>query len=104
MNHDILITHERTLLGAIDSFQGTLVRTRPYLAAEYGEILENFAQAWLDGGYPNQLDSMTYSWIRAYLGANDHPALAKTVLQAFFDWTVTHTLIDHHPMEIDVII
>lgn len=93
-----LIVHERTLLGALDSFQGTMVRTRPYLAAAYNEILEDFAERWIDSGHPNELDAIAPAWIEAYLSTQEDRSTATAALHGFFSWAVAQHLIATHPM------
>ncbi|ABX07062.1 MAG TPA: hypothetical protein DEF47_13750 [Herpetosiphon sp.] len=95
-----LLVHERTLLGALDSFAGTLVRTRPQLAADYNEYLDDFAQRWIDSGYPNELDSISTYWVQAYLSSLSlaQREVAKAALHSFFDWAVSQGLIDQAPL------
>lgn len=93
-----LIVHERTLLGALDSFSGTLVRSRPYLAAEYGAVLEEFADRWLDGGYPNEIDALSDNWVRAFIASSEDRRLAREALRAFFVWAVGQRLVTRHPL------
>lgn len=94
-----LVVHERTLLGALDSFRGTLVRTRPQLAATYGEHLEDFADRWLASSYPNEIDSVAPHWISAYLASCLDRSTAELVIRAFFTWAVQQRLVDEHPMD-----
>lgn len=93
-----LIVHERTLLGAIDSFQGTLVRTRPQLAGAYGEYLEDFADRWLDSGYPNALEDIAPHWVSAYLASSLDQETATAALMSFFNWATQQALIARNPM------
>lgn len=92
-----LIVHERTLLGALDSFLGTLVRTRPQLAADYSEHLEDFADRWINS-YPNQIDAVAPHWISAYLASSLDRPTAEAAIQAFFSWALQQDLVSDHPM------
>ena len=98
LNAQTMIVHERTLLGALDSFAGTMVRTRPQLAAVYGEVLEDFADRWLESNYPNEIDAVAPNWVKAYLVSCENRPTAEAALQAFFSWAVSQDLITTHPM------
>ncbi|HYF63857.1 MAG TPA: hypothetical protein VD886_13640 [Herpetosiphonaceae bacterium] len=93
-----LIVHERTVLGALDSFSGTLVRSRPYLAAAYGAILEEFAARWLDSGYPNEIDAVSDNWVRAFIASSEDRQLAREALRAFFVWAFEQKLVATHAL------
>lgn len=95
---EALIVHERTLLGALDSFSGTLVRSRPYLAAAYGDLLDEFADRWLASGYPNEIDAISANWIKAFIASSADRQLAREALRAFFVWAVGQGLITTHPL------
>ena len=93
-----MIVHERTLLGALDSFSGTLVRRRLYLAAEYGDILEEFADRWLESGYPNEIVALSDNWVRAVLASSEDRRPAREALRAFFVWAVGQRLVARHSL------
>jgi hypothetical protein len=93
-----LVVHERTLLGALDSFLGTVVRTRPQLAAAYGEHLEDFAARWLASSYPNEIDAVAPHWISAYLASSLDRSTAEAAIRDFFSWAVLQNLVPEHPM------
>jgi len=95
---DGLVVHERTLLGALDSFRGTLVHTRPQLAAAYGAHLEAFVNRWLASSYPNAIDMVAPHWIRTYLASCLDRSTAEAAMRAFFTWAVQQQLVAVHPM------
>ena len=92
------IVHERTLLGAIDSFMGTLVRTRPQLAAAYGEHLEDMADHWLAGGYPNLLDAVATNWVSAYLASSLNREEAQAAIEDLYTWAQREGLVARSPL------
>ena len=61
-----LLIHERTLLGAIDSYLGGLVHVRPHLATGYRASLELLADQWLAAGGTNEL-----TWAFVHNQSND---------------------------------
>ena len=97
MTEDFVV-HERTLLGALDSFLGTIVRTRPQLAAAYGQHLEDFADRWLASDYPNEIDSVAPHWISAYLASSLDRTTAEAAIRSFFSWALGQKLVSEHPM------
>lgn len=99
MNPELLalMTHERTLLGAIDSYLGALVRVQPQLAARHGAVLEDLAERWIEGGQANEIDAVTASWVRAFLASVEDRELAGAAVQQFFAWAGAQQLIDSNP-------
>lgn len=86
--------HERMLIGAIDSFLSTVVHVRPYLATVYREQLEQFADYWIEEGYPNELDSVDEDALAFYLATRPYPATAEKVLREFYSWAHNAGLLD----------
>ena len=85
-NPDDYRVHERTLLGAIDSFLKALVRLRPQQAAAYGDVLEDFATCWLERGGLNQVESVERDWLTLYLETSSDRIAAAAALGDFYEW------------------
>lgn len=94
------IVHERMLVGAIDSFLGSVVHVRPYLAAEYREQLERVAERWIAGGGQNELDRIHPDWLEFYLKTVEDPTTAEIALRDFYRWALRENLIDYAPLEV----
>jgi len=78
--------HERTLLGAIDSYLSSLVHTRPFLAADQREALGRFAEWWLnEQGGANDV-AASHANVRDYLMRIEHAGPDMAALKSFFDW------------------
>jgi len=80
------IVHERTLLGAIDSYLGGLVHVRPHLAGAYREQLEALADAALAAGLPNAVEAPGPAWLRGFVAASADPDQARAALGDFYRW------------------
>jgi len=92
------LVHERTLLGALDSFLAGVVHVRPYLAGSYRDQLEAFAEGWLAAGGANQIDSISPAWLAAYFQTASDRAAAEEALRQFYDWAVAEGLTEHWPL------
>lgn len=89
--------HGRMLLGAIDSFMATVVHVRPHLAPGYRDALEAFAETWIDGGHPNQIDSLDEVWLLSYLEGCGIRSLTEIALREFFAWAKHEGLLERIP-------
>jgi hypothetical protein len=89
------LVHERTLLGAIDSYLSSLVHTRPFLAADQRGALEHFADWWLnEQGGANDVSVVGAAEVRGYLTRIEHGGAAMTALKSFFDWARKEGLVE----------
>jgi hypothetical protein len=80
------IVHERTLLGAIDSYLGGLVHVRPHLAGEYREQLEALAEGALAAGLPNAVEAPGAAWLRGFIAACADAEGARAAIGDFYGW------------------
>ncbi len=81
------LVHERTLLGAIDSYLSELVHTRPFLAADQRETLEIFADWWLnEQSGANDIGAIGSTHLRDFQPHIEHSGVAMIALRMFFDW------------------
>ena len=94
------IVHERMLVGAIDSFLGSVVHVRPHLAADYREQLERVAERWIAGGGQNELERVHHDWLEFYLKTVEDPATAEIALRDFYRWALRENLIDCTPIRL----
>jgi hypothetical protein len=81
-----LLSHERSLLGAIDTFLSSLVHTRPFLAGEYRDALHVFADVWLASDGENDLAALNDARIRdcmALVTPTDH---SDQAIAEFTSW------------------
>ncbi len=93
------LTHERALLGAVDSYLGELVHVRPFLAQHYREICENMAEEWLENGGRNAIDALTPEWLSHYVVRQTDSVAAAEVLSSFCSWAVDQGLIVESPFQ-----
>ncbi|MBC8077641.1 MAG: hypothetical protein H7Y32_16315 [Chloroflexales bacterium] len=93
------IVHERTLIGAIDSYMGGLVHVRPHLAGDYREQLEALADAALDAGFANAIEAPGADWLRAYLHRAPNPEHARAAINDFYRWAVAQSFVASHPLD-----
>ena len=99
VNFDLV--HERTLMGAVDSFLGQLVHVRPHLAGAYRDHLETMVEQWLTAGYANQLEAVTGDWLQHYLrsAAQAEPdQRPDRAVRDFYQWAVRQQLLEHSPV------
>jgi hypothetical protein len=96
------IVHDRTLLGAIDSFLKELVHVRPYLSSRYGPALEGMAECWLDSGGANLLVAVDSGWLWAYIQDALEPATAQKACEELFRWAMRNELVEHSPLALFV--
>lgn len=94
MPEDVIV-HERTLLGAVDSYLGHLVHVRPYLAPHYRAGLEAMADDWLEDGHPNWLTAIDSQWLAQWRATMPG---AEKAIDDFFAWTVRAGLVDVNPL------
>ena len=83
------VVHERTLLGAIDSYLSQLVHTRPQLASDHREALEHFAEVWLhEHSGENDVTAATTDrvFMKSYLARVEHAGPTMLALKSFVDW------------------
>jgi hypothetical protein len=92
--------HERTLLGAIDSYLGGLVHVRPHLASGYREQLEAMADAALaERGFPNAVEAPERGWLRAFVAASADPKAAHAAVNDFYRWAELQGFVAAHPFD-----
>lgn len=96
MSLESLIVHDRTLLGALDSFLKAVVHVRPQVVARYEDALATMTEQWLAQGGDNLVARLDPAWLDQYLQATDDPML-RPALQDFFRWNVQNDLLpeDH---------
>ncbi len=92
------LIHERTLLGAFDSYVHALVHAKPYLVNRHEAALDELAEAWLAAGGENALEALDAQWLRTYLA--DAPArdTLSQALDDFYGWAVRNDLLDQNPL------
>ncbi|CAN5584455.1 hypothetical protein BH10CHL1_BH10CHL1_05120 [soil metagenome] len=95
---NLTLVHERTLVGAVDSFLGQLVHVRPHLAGAYRQHLEVMAEHWLATGQPNLLEMVPPSWLKKYLQV-PHYEHHQSALRDFYVWAVRENLLERSPLE-----
>jgi hypothetical protein len=89
------LTHQRTLLGAVDTYVSDLVHTRPHLAAAHRARLEDFAEWWLEEqGGANDIRAISAAQVRDYLTRIEPSGASATAVRSFFDWARAEHLID----------
>lgn len=89
------IVHDRTLLGAADSYIRELVHVRPRLADAYEEQMEQFTERWLADGGDNVLSAVDAAWLRAYVAEAADSAAAEETLRSFYAWVAENDLVAH---------
>ncbi len=88
------LVHERTLLGAVDSYLKALVHVRPHLARRYEALLENMTQQWfLDGG-PNLVAAIDAVWLTKYVAVATDRAMLLLALSDFYRWASRNGLVE----------
>ncbi len=80
------IVHERTLLGAIDSYLGGLVHVRPHLAGDYREQLEALAEGALAAGLTNAVEAPDAAWVGQFIAASADAEGARAAIGDFYRW------------------
>jgi hypothetical protein len=93
------IVHERTLLGAIDSYLGGLVHVRPHLAGNYREQLETMAEAALEAGFPNAVEAPEASWLEGFVAVSAEPKEARAAIADFYSWAESQGFVSSAPLE-----
>lgn len=98
MSANELVAHDRMLVGAIDSFMGSVVHTRPFLASEYREQLERLAERWIGEGGANALAAVSSEWLRSYLAGTEEPEKAELAVRELYTWALSEELITASPL------
>jgi len=98
MSLTIDFVHERTLLGAVDSYLKALVHVRPALVQRYEAVLESLCEAWLATGGANAVAALHVSWLATYLAAVPDRLTALLVCQDFYRWALTEQLLTTNPV------
>ncbi len=93
------LAHERTLVGAVDSFLGELVHVRPYLRSDYSEVLESMTERWIEEIGINRIDVVEPQWLGAYIATAHDRTLAMNALHDFYKWAIQRDLIDENPLD-----
>ena len=83
--------HEKTLLGAIDSYMSALVHVRPYLAHGHRQVLEALAEQWLDEEGANAVSAIPKAWLDGYIGKH---AERVPAIRDFYAWAGRENLLD----------
>jgi hypothetical protein len=97
MEQAVELLHERTLLGAVDSYLKGLVHNRPFLANRYSVALESLSERWLAAGGANALAALDANWVQAHLEIEPQSETAQAAVQDFFRWAVSEQLIPQAP-------
>jgi len=92
------LAHERTLLGAVESFLGELVHVRPWLAEEYRDACEEMVQWWMESDGGNEIGAVTSEWVQAWLADQAMSPASPAALQDLFAWAVARGLIESNPL------
>jgi len=98
MNVTLPLAHERTLVGAIDSYLKELVHVRPFLAQRYTDVLEGMAERWLDEHGVNAVDAPDAAWVTNYMAGLADRSAALSALQDFYRWALQNNLIVENPL------
>jgi hypothetical protein len=94
------LVHERTLLGAVDSFLHGVVHARPFFVKRYQAILEELAERWLADGGANAVDALERRWLVNFVANVDDPTSASLIIDEFFHWAVQNELSLASPLEV----
>ncbi len=92
--------HERTLIGAVDSYLGYLVHVRPHVASKQREQLEAAIEQWAADGGANAIEAPTPDWLNRYLVLADEPAEAEKALRHFYRWALREGLTEESPLAV----
>jgi len=98
MNLTLNLVHERTLVGAVDSYLKELVHVRPFLLQRYADVLEGMTERWLDARGVNAVDAPDAAWIAHYIAEVTDPQAALAAVQDFYRWAVQSNLMAEHPL------
>jgi hypothetical protein len=93
-----VLYHERTLLGAVDSYLKSLVHVRPHLVKRFEGLLEEMAERWLAGEQANLLDAVDGVWLHDHLRQTNDRRLAAQVIGDFYRWARKTGLSQHDPL------
>jgi hypothetical protein len=88
--------HERTLLGALDSYLAALVRVRPHLAGPYREALERVAETWLKRNGANAIDAIPRLWLRRVVFESGDGVM-QAAADDFIAWAEREGLVEREP-------
>lgn len=94
--NDVLF-HERTLLGAIDSYLKGLVHVRPHYTKQAEDLLEEMAEQWLAAGRANALDAVDNDWLHEYVRQAPDSRLTAQTIGDFYRWARKNGLSQHDP-------
>jgi site-specific recombinase XerD len=97
MNVTLSLAHERTLVGAVDSYLKELVHVRPFLAQRYADVLEGMAERWLDERGINAVNALDAAWVTNYIAGLAERSVALSALQDFYRWALHNKLIVENP-------
>lgn len=98
MNMTIELVHERTLIGAVDSYLKELVHVRPFLLQRYAAVLEGMSECWLDAMDVNDLNALDTAWLTSYIAAATDRQVATAALQDFYRWAIQGNLVAQNPL------
>lgn len=98
MNVTLNLTHERTLVGVVDSYLKELVHVRPFLAQRYADVLEEMAERWLDERGVNEVNALDVAWVTHYIAGLADRQTALSALQDFYRWAGQSNLIVENPL------
>jgi hypothetical protein len=88
-----ILHHERTLLGALDSYLSALVRVRPHLVGAYRDVLERMAGVWLRRDGANDVGAIPPAWLRLHVfEAGDR--VSQAAIDDFVAWAAREGLIE----------
>lgn len=98
MTMTVDLVHERTLLGAVDSYLKELVHVRPFLLQRYADVLEGMSERWLAETASNQLTALDKAWLTSYIAAAADRQVATAALQDFYRWAIQGNLLTQNPL------
>ena len=98
MHVNLNLAHERTLVGAVDSYLKALVHTRPFLAQRYADVLEGMTERWLDERGANAVNALDAAWVANYIATLPDRQTALSALQDFYRWAGQSNLIVENPL------
>ncbi len=98
MNMTVELVHERTLIGAVDSYLKELVHVRPFLLQRYADVLEGMSERWLAETGINEISMLDMAWLTSYIAETADQQVAMAALQDFYRWALKGNLVSKDPL------
>jgi len=89
----LTLEHEKTLLGAVESFLASVVHVRPYKASTWRATLDAMAETWLAERGANRIGALQASWLENFIDAQSDPEQAEAAIHELFSWAQREALI-----------